>query len=341
MLARIAQELFWLGRDFTRAEHTARMLDGVFHAELEGDVDDPFALRLSWSALLAVIGAQAPAPGSQPRGEIDPVPEHLGVSDPGTVVHLLTLDRHNPASVVSCVARGRERARSVRDVISTEMWEAVNTFHMGLERRARLEAIGAAPYSFYSEVKERSALFWGLVDRTMVRDEARAFLEAGGRLEAADMVLRMLRVALPADIVADPAAWIDGATSAGETRAIALLHAVGGAQAYHRAVRRPPNAGPVAHFLLFARDYPGSVASATEALGHALAAADPQSRTSPPALRIARLVADLEFQARAEGDGVAVTRIVGRVQDELASADAEIALRYFAGWAGAVTLLAP
>ena len=30
MLARIAQELFWLGRDLTRAEHTARMLDGAF-----------------------------------------------------------------------------------------------------------------------------------------------------------------------------------------------------------------------------------------------------------------------------------------------------------------------
>lgn len=341
MLARIAQELFWLGRDLTRAEHTARMLDGVFHAELEGAADDPFALRLSWSALLAVIGARAPAPGVTPDGETDPLPDHASISDPSTVVYLLTLDRHNPASVVSCVARGRERARSVRDVISTEMWEAANMFHLGLEQRARLEVIGAAPYSIYSEVKERSALFWGLVDRTMVRDDARAFLEAGGRLEAADMVLRMLRVAMPSDVVADPAAWTGGAASVGETRAIALLHAVGGAQAYHRAVRRPPNAGPVAHFLLFDRDYPGSVASAVEALGQALAAADPHARTSPPALRVARLLADLEFQGRAAGEGVSVTYIVGRVQEELAAADAEIALRYFAGWTGAVTLLAP
>ena len=36
MLARIAQELFWLGRDLTRAEHTARMLDGAFHADVAG-----------------------------------------------------------------------------------------------------------------------------------------------------------------------------------------------------------------------------------------------------------------------------------------------------------------
>ena len=36
MLARIAQELFWLGRDLTRAEHTARILDGAFHANVAG-----------------------------------------------------------------------------------------------------------------------------------------------------------------------------------------------------------------------------------------------------------------------------------------------------------------
>jgi len=36
MLARIAQELFWLGRDLTRAEHTARILDGAFHADVAG-----------------------------------------------------------------------------------------------------------------------------------------------------------------------------------------------------------------------------------------------------------------------------------------------------------------
>ena len=43
-----------------------------------------------------------------------------------------------------------------------------------------------------------AALFWGVASRTMLRDEAYAFLDAGGRFEGADMVLRMLRVALPA-----------------------------------------------------------------------------------------------------------------------------------------------
>ncbi len=62
MLARIAQELFWLGRDLTRAEHTARMLDGAFHADVAG-VPGERGIALSWEGVLAIIGAKPPVPG--------------------------------------------------------------------------------------------------------------------------------------------------------------------------------------------------------------------------------------------------------------------------------------
>ena len=50
--------------------------------------------------------------------------------------------------------------------------------------------------AFYSPVN-RHALIAGLADRTMLRDEAKAFLDAGSYMESADMVLRILRVAFP------------------------------------------------------------------------------------------------------------------------------------------------
>src|SRR5438067_276286 len=88
-----------------------------------------------------------------------------------------------------CPRNGRracERGRTLRDVISTEMWEALNSFYLTLGRDHLQAALITGPYSVYQEVKERCALFWGLVDRTMLRDEGRAFLEAGGRIEEAD-----------------------------------------------------------------------------------------------------------------------------------------------------------
>ena len=170
------------------------------------------------------------------------------------VLDALTRDADNPASVVACVARAREGAQAVRDVISAEMWEAINTTHLRLRDGDLAAPLAPGHYSIYKHVKERSALFWGLTGRTMLRDEASAFLAAGGRIESADMVLRMLRVALPAGDAGESA---DG-------QAIALLQAVGGFQAYRRAVPAPAHAKPVARFLLFERNYPDSVAAAVD-----------------------------------------------------------------------------
>ncbi len=306
MLARIAHELFWLGRNLGRAEHTARMLDGVFHADLQGRPDDPGGITLSWDSLLAIMGSSVPNGGTASRD---------------VTIAALTHDPANSNSVASCVTRARNGARALRDVISAEMWEAINTFHLELAD----QAVSSGPYAFVSYVKARCALFWGVAARTMLRDEAHAFLDAGGRFESADMVLRMLRVALP------PAAEDGEPSPARDGQALALLQAVGGFQAYRRAVPAPPNAAPVASFLLFRLSYPDSVAASVNAARQALSVADVNPRASEPVLRLSRLLADLEFRGRIAGDGaelVEACEIVGR---ELALADRDIAERYFGG----------
>jgi len=311
VLARIAHELFWLGRSVARAEHTARMLDGVLQASLQGRPDDPAGVRLGWRSLPAIMGGAV-------SGSDRPLTRD-------EVLHSLTLDPDNPASVVACVARARELARTLRDVVSAEMWEAINTTQLNLRGAGMGAAVARDPYSVYAYVRERAALFWGLTSRTMLRDEASAFLAAGGRIESGDMVLRMLRVALP------PAAD-DDAPERGQ--ALALLQAVGGFQAYRRAVPAPPNAVPVARFLLFERAYPDSVAAAAESALNALERADRTPRNSEPVLRLQRLAADLEFRGRAQAAGADLHTTLQAAQEELAKVARDIAERYFAGTPG-------
>jgi uncharacterized alpha-E superfamily protein len=330
MLARIAQELFWLGRDLTRAEHTARMLDGAFHADVAGSPGER-GIALSWSGVLAVIGAKPPAPGEEAAEGVaaeaaDSAPP--GVLGRGEIAPLLTLDTDSPASVVSCVYRARERARTLRDVISTEMWEALNSFYLSLRRYDLEAALATGPYSVYQEVKERCALFWGLLEKTMLRDEARSFLDAGGRIEEADMVLRMLRVALPSGAAAAVAAGEPPQTY--EAEALALLHAVGGFQAFRRHLRQAQTLESVGGFLLYESQYPGSVRASLEELRDALETADPAPRTAQPVLRLGRLIADLELQQRAMARSEALSEMLARVQDELELIDREIDDRYFA-----------
>jgi uncharacterized alpha-E superfamily protein len=129
----------------------------------------------------------------------------------------------------------------------------------------------------------------------------------------------MLRVALPAA----------AEEHAADGQALALLQAVGGFQAYRRAVPAPPNARPVARFLLFERDYPDSVAFSIEALHAALTAADPSYRSSPAVLRLSRLMADLDFRARTPVVQGSLATTLEVVQGELGLVDADIAGRYF------------
>src|SRR5215218_579144 len=265
MLARIAHELYWIGRQLARAEHTARMLDGVFHADVQARPDDPAGVLLSWDHLLTIVSGEPP--------------EHPASRD--EVLRALTLDPEHPMSVLNCVTRAREGARIVRDVFSAEMWEAINTFHLGLLRQDMSAALRTGPYSLYAYVRERCALFWGVTSRTMLRDEARAFLEAGAAIEAGDMVLRMLRVALPTEEEAEPSE-----ADPRDGQAVALLQAMGGFQAFRRAIPAPPKASLVGSFLLYERAYPDSVAHSVDALHAALTAADSSYRSSAPVLRL-------------------------------------------------------
>jgi uncharacterized alpha-E superfamily protein len=175
-------------------------------------------------------------------------------------------------------------------------------------------------------VKERSALFWGVTASTMQRDEAHAFLLAGSRIEAAAMVLRMLRVALPPHPAGDAGSEVprrDGS-------ALALLRAVGGFQAFMRSAASPPRAEPVGRFLLYERAFPDSVAASTELLQRLLSRADGDPSGSPPTLRLARLGADLELRRRS-GARDELPTAFRDIQHELERVEGDIRERYFSG----------
>jgi uncharacterized alpha-E superfamily protein len=312
MLARIAYQVYWIGRYVARAEFTARMLDGVFQASLQAQ-SSASRQPLSWDAVMAVMGADTEGSGPVPASE---------------AVRALTLDPDSPASVTACVDRAREGARTVRDVVSAEMWEALNTLFLELNASDLGAALQAGPYSVYSFVRERCALWWGLADETMLRDASYYFLGAGRHSESAEMIVRMLRVAMSSRRQGlDP--------SAGGDSALALLQAVGGLEAFRRSVPTPVEPETVAEFLTFETDYPHSVAAAIEALGRALDEVGTTGRGTAPVLRLARLRAELEFHRGLgpgrDGGRQPMPELLEHIQQELAVVDAEVERRYFTG----------
>lgn len=225
MLARNAESLYWIGRYVERADDTARILDVTVHQLLEDATVDP---DRSSRVLLRVLG----------------IPEPDTELDVWSLTQLVAYDREHGASISASVASARENARGAREVTSGEMWECLNTTYNALPERQRAAA-RLGPHEFFSFVEERAAMFAGLADSTMSRDDGYRFLLLGRSVERVDMTVRLL-LSRAGDRTSSPA-WVT------------TLRSAGAHDTYLRTYRGALDANRVVEFLLLDRLFPRSV----------------------------------------------------------------------------------
>lgn len=176
MLSRVANSIYWMARYIERAENTARFVDVNLHLMLDGHVES----EEQWEPLVII------------SGDLKEFKERYGSPTKDNVIQFLTFDRENPNSIISAVSSARENARTVREVISSEMWAQVNKFYFTLLEAEKSGVALDTPYDFYNEVKLRSHMFIGTTDTTMSHGEAWHFERLGRLLERADKTSRIL-----------------------------------------------------------------------------------------------------------------------------------------------------
>ena len=187
MLSRMAESLYWIGRYVERAEQTARLTAATFgHTLAMGSTAEADARRdRHWSALLDIVGEQPAFPPGGLSPDEESVPAHLIFST------------ENANSIVECIARARDNARTMRHQVATEMWEALNRFYLEAQRpgQRRRAASGAENVTrFCRSIVDFSQLLQGITDSTMPREEGWYFLQAGKFLERAEWTARTLDV---------------------------------------------------------------------------------------------------------------------------------------------------
>ncbi len=183
--------------------------------------------------------------------------------DATLVTELLAFDESNPSSIVVSLSAARSNARGVSEVISSEMWEALNTTYNALPGQVGLgRAVG--PYGFFRFVRERTAIVAGLAESTMSQDDAcRGSWCSAGSLERVDMLTRLLSTAIPAD--GAPVDWA------------VLLRSYSAHEAFLRTYSREPEPSLAAEFLLLDRLFPRSVYGALTAAESCLGALEPRA----------------------------------------------------------------
>lgn len=178
MLSRVAESIYWMSRYIERVESVARLVEVNLHLVLDasGDYGD------QWGPLVNTAGDQIL------------FAKRYEVENRENVMRFLTFDRENPNSILSCAWKARENARSIRDTISSEMWEQVNRFYAFLRGHIETDYAYINPHDFYTEVKMATHLFDGIADATMSHGDAWHFLRLGEMLERADKTSRILDV---------------------------------------------------------------------------------------------------------------------------------------------------
>ena len=299
MLARVAENLYWMGRQLERAENTARLVNATTQVLL----DSPVGIELGWDELTRVMG----------------FPRTQGVTE-NQVVQLLLLDQDNLGSIVVSLRQARENARSLREVLPREAWEQLNALHLrapalmmaALDRSRRDKAL--------REVIEARLMLAGLLNETMSHDAAFQFLRMGALLERADMTTRIVDIS-SAVVTTAP----DGLGM--ETTWVSILKALSAFQMYrrHKDVRISPKR--VVSFLLSDSRFPRAVRYCLENIEGILAElpdpADPLRATR----QAARLLSRVEHSMEQDG-GLPV--LIDEVQRRFCDVHNAIHERYFA-----------
>jgi uncharacterized alpha-E superfamily protein len=249
MLSRVANSIYWMSRYLERAENVARFID----VNLNLTLDMPAEFGEQWEPLVNITG------------DLDQFAKRYRVPTRENVLHFLTFDRENPNSILSCVRHARENARSVREIISSEMWEQANRFYLLVKDAAKNKSVVENPTEFYSAVKLASHLFDGITDATMSHGEAWHFLQVGELLERADKTSRILDVKY---FILLPEAQAVG-TAIDNIQWAALLKSASALEMYRKHSKQI-DPSKVADFLLLNRDFPRSVHSCLDRAAHSL-----------------------------------------------------------------------
>jgi len=238
MLSRVADAIYWIFRYIERAENMARFMDVNLNLMLDMPVDK----SAQWMPLVTVTG------------DHNWFFEHYDFASQENVIHFLTFDTDYSSSILSCVQAARENARSVREIISSEMWEQINRFYLMVRDASKTELVLKEPHQFLKEVKMHSHLLTGLTEVTMSHSEGWHFARMGAFLERADKTSRILDVKY--FILLPKAEYVNAPYD--NIQWTAVLKSASAFEMYRKKCHQISPRG-VADFLIFDRDFPRAI----------------------------------------------------------------------------------
>jgi uncharacterized alpha-E superfamily protein len=266
-----------MNRYIERAENIARFVDVNLHLLL----DLPEMFGGQWDALVRV------------SADHDVFVERYDSSDRASVIEFLTFDRENPSSILSSLIAARENARSTREIISSETWEAINEFYLSIISPGARDQALSNPHDFFRGVRRASHLVEGASAETTSRSESWHFSRLGRMIERADKTTRILDIKyflLLPDVS-------DVGTSVDDIHWAAVLRSAGAFEMYRKAYGKL-TANSIVRFLLLDSEFPRSVRYCLSRMDrslHTVTGTPDRSYRNPAERRLGKFLSELDY----------------------------------------------
>jgi len=243
-----------MARYIERAENNARILDVNFMLTLDAEHSEEPDTQREWLPILNTLEDQALFNKVYP------------VVNGDTVCDFVTFASENPNSIRSCIAGARENARTVREYISSEMWERINSLYLWLNSVEARQLFETSTIDFYRKIVDSAHQFHGTTNATLTHGDGWNFLQVGKYLERADSASRILD--LKYHILLPSGAQVGGDIDAVQWAAV--LKTCSAYEAYCKIYLGGITPSKVAEFLILHDSFPRSIRYCVDQLDESL-----------------------------------------------------------------------
>ncbi len=306
MLSRLADFMFWLGRNVERAETLARVLDVNHTRAVDHYLQRDGRSDALWDSVMRGVGftnePNVPRDGSAVRA----------------VMKHIAFDAENPSSIVSGVRIARSNALGIRSELTVEVWETINVLYLYVEAQDLDAVMRVGPSRFLHRIRDMSQAFAGICDATLNHGDGWNFLQIGRYLERAYLTARILAAV---DVQNEP--WPESQR---------LLEMCCASVPFVQQSHRAPEARDAISFIVLSSLFPRSIRFCVREIDsamHRMSRTPKQTYTGPAERRLGRLLARLDYSTIEEIVADDVRAAAEGFAMEMEALTAEIETMYF------------
>ena len=327
MLSRVAEAMYWMSRYVERAEHIARIV--LINSNMLIDLGElaPEMQEKQWLGVLRILRLDQ-RPEVQEFLLADKVAKESRCLLGTNFASFMAVE--SSKSIIACVTKARENARSIRENISAEMWETLNTLYWNLTGDDVKYRFEEYPQEMFLSVTMGSMLFQGVADQTLPHAQSWQFTQLAKYLERADMICRIVDTNFNILQCADEGKTLE--TPLRNIQWMGMLRSCCSIEAYQRKHLGDLDPQRLAAFLLLDNESPRnvrySVNAARTAISGIATSVHPQQVDHAERI-LGRLNAQLEYAEVKQISGSALPVFLKEVQENLADASIAIENAYF------------